>query len=121
MKHLIQNNSIIMKKNLFFKEMILKNRLPKVSMLTGEKGIGKFTFINHLMHFYFDKKNYDEKNFSISKKDIFHNQFIENIFSNILHINSSFYKNVKIDDIRKLKLDLLKPPLNNERFIIIIK
>ncbi len=108
------------KEFLFFKEMILKNQLPKVSMLTGEKGIGKFTFINHLMHFYFDKKNYSEKNFTISKKDIFHNQLIKNIFSNILHINSSFYKNVKIDDIRKLKLDLLKPPLNNEKRFIII-
>lgn len=108
------------KEFLLFKEMIFKNQLPKVSMLTGEKGIGKFTFINHLMHFYFDKKNYNEKNFTISKKDIFHNQLIKNIFSNILYINSSSYKNVKIDDMRKLKLDLLKPPLNNEKRFIII-
>ena len=36
-------------------------------MLSGEKGIGKSTTINHLMHYYFDKDNYDDINFSFKK------------------------------------------------------
>ena len=40
-------------------------------MLTGEKGIGKSTIINHLMHYYFDKKNYDENENTFSKKKFF--------------------------------------------------
>ena len=53
----------------FFKNLIEKNELPKVTMLSGDKGIGKSTFINHLTHFYFDKKNYniDEKSFKDNK------------------------------------------------------
>ena len=41
------------KKNFnFFKDLILKDMLPKVIMLSGEKGIGKATLINHIMHFH---------------------------------------------------------------------
>ena len=46
------------------------NWKPKISqnlLLSGEKGIGKFTLISHLMHYYFDKENYDYKNYTIKK------------------------------------------------------
>ena len=44
---------------LFLKDLISKDKLPKVILLTGKKGIGKLTLISHLMHFYFDNHNYD--------------------------------------------------------------
>ena len=31
----------------FFMELINENKFPKVLLLTGDKGIGKFTFIFH--------------------------------------------------------------------------
>ena len=44
-------------KFIFFKNLIQKKKLPQSIMITGDKGIGKETFVNHLLHFYFDKKN----------------------------------------------------------------
>ena len=87
----------------FFKELILNKKLPKVLMLNGEKGIGKFTLVNHLMYFYFDKLNYDKKNKIINDKSSFYIQFTENLFSNIIYLNGSEFKNIKIEEIRKIE------------------
>ena len=43
-------------------------KLPKVLILTGDKGIGKFTFIFHFINFVLSKQtksSYDKENFSI--------------------------------------------------------
>ena len=32
--------------------------VPKILMLSGKKGQGKFTFIQHIIAYYFDKNNY---------------------------------------------------------------
>ena len=45
----------------FLKDLYLKNKLPKVLMLSGNKGSGKSTLLNHLIHYIFDKNNYDEE------------------------------------------------------------
>ena len=39
------------------------SRLPKVLMLSGDKGIGKFTLIYHFLVNHFDKNNYDLNKF----------------------------------------------------------
>ena len=108
------------KKNfIFFKDLILKDMLPKVIMLSGEKGIGKATLINHIMHFYFEKKNYDENNNKILKRTHFTELYENDLFSNIIYLKGSEFKNIKIEDIRILKSNLLKTTLNNDkRFII---
>ena len=108
------------KKNFnFFKDLILKDMLPKVILLSGEKGIGKATLINHIMHFYFEKKNYDENNNKILKKTHFTELYENDLFSNIIYLKGSEFKNTKIEDIRILKSNLLKTTLNNDkRFII---
>ena len=41
----------------FISNLYLKNRLPKVLMLTGNKGSGKATLVNHFLHSIFDKEN----------------------------------------------------------------
>ena len=108
------------KKFIFFKELIRKNKFPKVIMLSGEKGIGKFTLVNHLMHYLFDRENYKENSYEFSLKSVFHNQFKNNLISNIKYLNANDFNNVKIDDVRKLKNDLLKKNLNQyKRFVIL--
>jgi len=105
---------------LFLKDLISKDKLPKVILLTGKKGIGKLTLISHLMHFYFDKHNYDEKKNQFKKRSSFNLQFSESLFPNIFHLEGENFKNVKIDDIRKLKKDLQKTSLiRGKRFIIL--
>ena len=41
----------------FLKKLFIKKKIPKVLMLSGKKGLGKFTLIYHLMHFIFESKN----------------------------------------------------------------
>ena len=107
------------KKISFLMELINENKLPKVLLLTGDKGIGKFTLINHLMFYYFDQKNYDIKNFEI-RSSSFYKKILQNIYPDIIYLNGSDFKNVKIEDIRKLKNDLQKLPIyNDKRFIIL--
>ena len=66
--------------------------MPKVLMLSGQKGIGKFTLINHLMHYYFDKENYDTKQFKIlDSNSSFKKQYLNNVFPNIIYLNSLIF------------------------------
>ena len=104
----------------FLNDLILKEKLPKVLMLTGDKGIGKATLIFHLLHNYFSHSNYDIKNNKILSKNSFYNQLIDNLYPNIDYLSGEDFKNIKIDEIRKLKNKLMKTPLNNnKRFIIL--
>jgi len=104
----------------FFKELIDKNKLPKVTMLTGEKGLGKSTFVNHLMHYYFDRENYNQENLSIYGNTTFHTNFQNDTFSNIYYLNINKFKNIKVDEVRKLKQNLLKTSVTNQaRFVIL--
>ena len=108
------------KKNFnFLKDLILKDMLPKVILLSGEKGIGKATLINHIMHFYFEKKNYEENNSKILKKTHFTELYENDLFSNIIYLKGSEFKKIKIEDIRILKRNILNTTLSNDkRFII---
>ena len=95
-------------------------KLPKVLMLSGDKGIGKYTLINHFMNFIYDNQNYNFENKTINKDSIFSKHNLNNIFPNIIYLSGSNYKNIKIEDIRNLKTNLLKTTiLNKERFIIL--
>ena len=101
------------------KNLLLKEKFPKVLMLSGNKGYGKFTLISHFLHYYFDKVNYNEDE-NVFKKTSFHEQFLSNTFPNIYYLNGSDFKNVKIEDIRILKNNLLKKPLmDQKRFVIL--
>ena len=106
-------------KFIFLKTLYLKKKLPKVFMLSGKKGSGKSTLINHLMYYIFDIKNYDENKNELSSKSSFYNQFLEDINPNIIYLSGSDFKNVKIEDIRILKTKIFKTTIsNNPRFII---
>ena len=98
-------------------ELFDNNKLPKVLMLTGKKGQGKFTLVNHLMSYIFDKKNYSLKNNSILNENKLHD-IKENSNANIVYFNC-IQKNVKIEEIRNLRLTLQKSSINNlNRFVI---
>lgn len=101
------------------KKLYVNHKLPKVLMLSGKKGSGKSTLVNHLMYYIYDKKNYDDNIKRLLKKSTFYNQFINSIYSNIIFLNGSEFKNVKIDDIRNLKTKILQSSISDlPRFII---
>ena len=104
----------------FLKKMISSDKFPKTLMLTGKRGVGKSTMISHLMHYYFDKKTYNENENTFTSESFFLNQFIENLFPNILYLNGSDYRNVRIDDIRKIINDLNKSPIKKDKRFIIL-
>ena len=99
-----------------------KNFFPNVLMLSGKKGIGKFTIVNHFLNYIFNKNTktpYDLENKTINVNSFFYNSILQNSFQDILYLNIN-NKKTKIDDIRYLKNLLTKKTLNsNFRFIII--
>lgn len=104
----------------FLRNLYIKNRLPKVLMLSGKKGSGKSTLINHLMYSIFDKENYKEDNNDYNFNSIFYNQFLDNIYANIIYLSGSELKNISIDDVRNLKKKINKTTISDlSRFIIL--
>ena len=93
-------------------------KFPKVLMLSGKKGQGKFTLIHHLMSYIFDKENYNLTEKAIHKSNKLYKNLKDNYNPNLIYHNCA-HKNVKIDDIRNLKVNLQKSSINNlNRYII---
>ena len=104
----------------FLIKLYNSKKLPKVLMISGKKGVGKFTLINHFLSYIYDQDNYDLENRSINNQTQFYKQYLNNIFSNIVYLSGNNFKNVKIEDIRDLKSSILKTTISKgERFIIL--
>jgi DNA polymerase III subunit delta' len=108
------------KKFKFLLNLHKTNKLPKVLMLSGNKGNGKFTLINHFLAYTFDEVNYILSKSTINDKTSFYKHYMNDLFPNIITLSGSLYKNVKIEDIRNLKSMLSKSSaLSKKRFIIL--
>jgi DNA polymerase III subunit delta' len=104
----------------FLRDIYIKGKLPKVLSLSGKKGIGKSTLVNHLMFFIFDKDNYNHKNNELNTDSIFYNNFINHSFSNIIFLSGSDFENIRIEDIRNLKKKIFQTTISEKpRFIIL--
>lgn len=104
----------------FLKDLYLKNKLPKVLMLSGNKGSGKSTLLIHLIHYIFDKDNYDEEKNKFDDETVFHKQFVKDIYPNIVYLDGSNLNNTKIENIRNLKKNISKTVIEDKpRFIIL--
>ena len=110
-----------LKKNFdFLRNLYLKKKLPRVLMLSGNKGTGKSTLINHFIYSIFDFQKYDLKRLSLTENSSLYKQYKENIFSNIIYINGSDFKSVKVEDIRNLRTKIFQSTISDEdRFIIL--
>jgi len=110
----------------YFNEMVKLydvKRFPKVLLLNGKKGIGKFTLIMHFLNYIFSRKeinSYNIKDKEINVKSIFYNLLLNNTTGDVILIQAQENKNIKIDDIRSLKSTLANSTIsNNPRFTII--
>lgn len=104
-------------------ELYNSKKLPKALLLSGKKGIGKFTLVLHFLNYIFtknEKEMYDIKNKKINTKSLFYSQLLNQTNQDIIFVKAEENKNIKIDDIRNLKSKLTRSSLsNNPRFIII--
>ena len=104
----------------FLLNLYSKKKLPKVLMLSGLKGCGKSTLINHFLFSIFDEANYNKGELKILESSILLKQIKNNIFQNIIYLQGSDFKSIKVEDIRILKSKILKSSIfNKERFIIL--
>ena len=104
----------------FLKNLYNKNKLPKAFMLSGKKGSGKATLINHLLYYIFDTKSYNLTNNEFNPNTDFYNLFLNNVYENLIYLSGSDYRNIKIEDIRNLKKKIFQSSISDKpRFIIL--
>jgi len=97
-----------------------KKIFPKVLMLSGEKGSGKSTVINHFMNYVFARNTYNTKDNKIDKNTKFYNLYSNNLYENIIYLQADSFNKIKIEKIRNLKKVILKSTISKEsRFIIL--
>lgn len=104
-------------------ELYNSNKFPKVLLLNGQKGIGKFTLVFHFLNYIFTKeenKPYNLKDKIINKDSFFYNQILNKTNQDVMLLRAEENKNIKIDDIRNLKTILSRSSLSNKpRFVVI--
>jgi DNA polymerase III delta prime subunit len=110
----------------YFDEMVKlheSNNFPKVFLLNGQKGIGKFTLVMHFLNYIYsmdETTKYNIKNKLVNIKSNFYNSILNQTCSNVIFLKAEEEKNIKIDDTRNLKSYLSRSSLSNkQRFIII--
>ncbi len=119
-KKLLEHGPLFQKLVKLYKE----NKLPNKFLLSGEKGIGKSTLAYHLINFILSKNeenSYDIVNFEINPDNksykLLQNKSNPNF--NLIDISDD-KKNIDINQIRELIVNLNKSSFNNKlRFVLI--
>ncbi len=105
-----------------FIKLYEKGLFPKVNLISGEKGIGKFTLFFHLLICIFSKEykqQYDLSNKSIDKNNLILNKIKSGTFQNFFYFSNENKNKLTIDQIREVKKHLYTTTLDNKpRFII---
>ena len=106
-----------------FVELYNNNYFPKVILISGNKGIGKFTLAFHLVNYFLSTKTkyeYDLKNMMINKKSDYFGNIINGTNENLVHIKNDNEKKITIDEIRNIKKKFNSSLMNKKpRFTII--
>ena len=96
---------------------------PKVLIINGKKGIGKFTLVFHFLNYVYsieEKEPYNTKENLINVNSNFYNSVLNKTCTDVLFLKAEEGKNIKVEDVRKLKSVLSKKNLSkNLRFTII--
>ena len=97
-----------------------KKKFPKVLLLSGHKGIGKASLINHFLIKIFDNEAYTLNNNTIEDNNKIYKSIINQTNQNIFFLKNNESNLIKLDDIRALKDRVFKSTFNNlNRFFII--
>ena len=110
----------------YFDEMVKLyeiKKFPKVLLLNGKKGLGKFTLVMHFINYIYSRNettSYNLKDKTINTNSLFYNLFLNKTTQDVIFIQAEENKNIKIEEIRSLKSTLSNSSLSsNYRFTII--
>ena len=113
-------------KNIFkdFVNLFNKNKLPNSILLTGEKGLGKATFVYHFINFLLsidEENSYELNNFSINSNNKSFINVNNGTHPNFFLLDSNFLdENIKIENIRNLLVFLRKSTFHKNLKIVLI-
>ena len=95
----------------FFEKLYKNNKLPHSILLSGNKGLGKTTFVYHFINFLLsqgEEKKYNKERFSIDPNNSSYTLTVNGTHSNLFILDAFDDENIKVDQIRKLLLFLNK-------------
>ena len=108
----------------FFIKLLKKNKIPNSVLFSGEKGLGKSTFVYHLINYFLsknEKNNYSIENFSINDENSSYLNMTNNIHPNFFFIGlKDLDTEIKIEQIKKLKNFIEKSTYSVDLKIIMI-
>lgn len=113
-------------KNIFkdFVNLFNKNKLPNSILLTGEKGLGKATFVYHFINFLLsidEENSYELNNFSINSNNKSFINVNNGTHPNFFLLDSNFLdENIKIENVRNLLVFLRKSTFHKNLKIVLI-
>jgi DNA polymerase-3 subunit delta' len=106
-----------------FVNLYKNKKLPKIILLSGDKGIGKFTLSFHLVNYILSlntKFPYNYEKLMINIDSLFYKKILLNIQENFNYIGNNYSKKVGIEDIRSIKKKFNNTPLNTlPRFTVL--
>ena len=106
-----------------FVNLYKNKKLPKIILLSGDKGIGKFTLSFHLVNYILSlnsKFPYNHEKLMINIDSPFYKKILLNIQENFNYIGNDYSKKIGIADIRNIKKKFNNTPLNSlPRFTIL--
>ena len=107
-----------------FKKLLINKRMPKCTLLTGVKGIGKATFAYHLINYFFslkEKNNYSLEKHKINPENHSFKLLNSNIHPNFYLLNSlNNDGEIKIEQVRSLLKFLRNTTYNNNLKLVMI-
>ena len=108
----------------FFINLYKKNKVPKILLFNGPKGLGKSTFVYHLVNYFLsqnEERPYDLENFTIDSENKSYKLLCSNTHPNGIFIeNVANEKNIKISQIRNLLSFINKSAYSKAIKIVII-
>ena len=106
-----------------FVNLYKNKKLPKIILLSGDKGIGKFTLSFHLVNYILSSNSkfpYNYEKLMINIDSPFYKKILLNIQENFNYIGNNYSKKIGIEDIRSIKKKFNNTPLNSlPRFTIL--
>ena len=107
-----------------FAKLFKKNKLPNSMLFTGEKGLGKSTFVYHLINYLLsinEEKKYSSENLIINDANSSYKLMMKNVHPNFFLVESeSLNKDIKIDQIKNLIKFINKSTYSRDLKLIMI-